>query len=98
MVVAFAPSGKVFVAMKGGVINEYDSLTDTSATQLVNLSGQVHNYWDRGLMGMVVDPQFPTRPYVYALYAYDHQLGDPAAAPSGATLCPRRPAVTPTAA
>ena len=27
---------------------------------------------------MVVDPQFPTRPYVYALYAYDHQLGGPA--------------------
>ena len=88
MVVAFAPSGKVFVALKGGVINEYDSLTDTSATQLVNLSSEVHNYWDRGLMGMVVDPQFPTRPYVYALYAYDHQLGDPARRRSGATPCP----------
>ena len=39
-------------------------------------------------MGMVVDPQFPTRPYVYALYAYDHQLGGPARRRSGATPCP----------
>ena len=88
MVVAFAPSGKVFVGLKGGVINEYDSLTDTSATQLTNLSSQVHNYWDRGMMGLTVDPQFPTRPYVYALYAYDHQLGDAAAAPKWGDACP----------
>jgi glucose/arabinose dehydrogenase len=87
MVVSFAPSGKVFVALKGGVINEYDSLTDATATQLVNLAPEVDNYWDRGLMGMVVDPQFPTRPYVYALYAYDHQLGDPPGAKWG-DACP----------
>jgi len=87
MVVAFAPSGKVYVGLKGGVINEYDSLTDTSATQLVNLSSEVHNYWDRGLMGLVVDPQFPTRPYVYALYAYDHQLGGPPG-PRWGDACP----------
>ena len=99
MVVAFSPAGKVYVGLKGGVINEYDSLTDGTATQLTDLSSQVHNYWDRGLMGLVVDPQFPTRPYVYALYAYDHQLGGPAAARSGATSVPRRTrAATPTAA
>ena len=33
MAVSFAPSGKVFVAFKGGVINEYDSLTDTSGQE-----------------------------------------------------------------
>ena len=39
-------------------------------------------------MGMVVDPQFPTRPYIYALYAYDHQLGDSAPAPKWGDTCP----------
>ena len=38
MVVAFSPHGKVYLGLKGGVINEYDSLTDTTATLLVNLS------------------------------------------------------------
>ena len=47
MVVAFAPSGKVFVALKGGVINEYDSLTDTAPPRSPTFAAQVHNYWDR---------------------------------------------------
>ncbi len=53
----------------------------------MDLSSEVDDYWDRGLMGMVVDPQFPTRPYVYALYAYDHQLGGPPG-PKWGDACP----------
>ena len=32
----------------------------------------VHNFWDRGLLGMALHPNFPTTPYVYVLYTYDH--------------------------
>ena len=52
-------------------------------------------------MGLAVDPQFPTRPYVYALYAYDHMLGGSARPEVAATRCPTSPnrrAATPTAA
>ena len=28
----------------------------------------VHNFWDRGLLGMALHPNFPTTPYVYVLY------------------------------
>ena len=41
-----------------------------------DLNTNVHNYWDRGLMGLAVDPGYPTRPYVYVLYAYNHILGE----------------------
>jgi glucose/arabinose dehydrogenase len=36
----------------------------------------VYNYWDRGLLGMTLDPGFTTgRPFVYVLYTSDSDLG-----------------------
>ncbi len=81
MAVVFAPNGNVFVAEKRGTIQFYSSITDTTPTLFADLSTNVHNYWDRGLMSLAVDPGYPARPYVYVLYAYNHVLGDPAAAP-----------------
>ena len=77
MAIVFAPNGNVFVAEKRGTIQFYSSITDTTPTLFADLSTNVHNYWDRGLMGLAVDPGFPARPYVYVLYAYNHILGDP---------------------
>ena len=74
-VVSFAHNGKIFIAQKDGTILKADSLTDTSLTQVADMTTDVYNYWDRGLLGMTVDPDFPTRPYLYVLYAYDHVLG-----------------------
>ena len=81
MSIVFAPNGNVFVAEKRGVIKFYTSLADTTPTVFADLNTNVHNYWDRGLMGLAVDPGYPTRPYVYVLYAYNHILGDDANAP-----------------
>jgi PKD repeat protein len=69
--VAFAPDGRVFVSEKSGLIKEFDSLSDTTPTRVVDLRTEVENFGDRGLLGMVLDPQFPTRPYLYALYTRD---------------------------
>jgi glucose/arabinose dehydrogenase len=70
-VVRFASDGRVFVAEKSGVIKVFDSLSDTSPTVFADLNVNVDNFWDRGLLGMALDPSFPTRPYVYVLYTYD---------------------------
>ena len=79
--IRFAPDGKVFVASKSGIINVFDNLQDPSPTQFVDLRNNVHDYWDRGLLGMALDPQFTTgRPYVYVLYAYDKTPNSTAAA------------------
>src|SRR3954471_14073916 len=70
--IRFAPDGRVFVASKSGIINVFDSTSDTTPTQFVDLRSKVHDYWDRGLLGMAIDPGFTSgRPYVYVLYAYD---------------------------
>ena len=52
----------MFVAEKRGTIKVFDSLSDTTPTTFVDLSSQVDNYWDRGLLGMALPPNFPTNP------------------------------------
>lgn len=73
----FAPDGKVFVAEKTGDILVYDSLADTTPTVFADLQKQVYDNGDRGLLSIEVDPNFPAKPYVYALYAYNHVLNEP---------------------
>ncbi len=98
MAVRFASDGRVFVAEKNGRIKVYDDLTDTTPTVFADLSTNVYNFWDRGLMGFELHPQFPATPYLYVLYAYDAPIGgiaprwgtpgvlsDPCPNPPGAT-------------
>src|ERR687895_772490 len=96
--VRFASDGRVFVAEKSGLIKLFDGLGDTSPTVFADLRTQVHNFWDRGLLGMVLDPSFPTRPYVYVLYAHDALIGGtaPRWGTTGATSdgCPTSPGAT----
>lgn len=74
--VEFAADGRMFVAEKRGVIDVYDSITDTTPKVFADLRTEVHNYWDRGLLGLALDPKFDSgRPYVYALYTYDADIG-----------------------
>ena len=74
-VVRFSPDGRIFVAEKRGVIKVFDSLADPTPEVFADLNVNVHNFWDRGLLGMTLDPEFPSNPYVYVLYTYDHVLG-----------------------
>jgi len=84
-VVRFSADGRIFVAEKRGVIKVFDSLADTTPTVFADLNVNVYNFWDRGLLGMALAPNFPADPYVYVLYAYDHELGSSAAAPRWGT-------------
>ena len=70
-----AANGRVFVAEKSGIVKTYTSLADTSATVLADLRTQVHNYSNRGLLGLAVDPAFPAKPYVYVYYTLDAPIG-----------------------
>ena len=78
----FAPDGKVFVGEKSGKILVYASLADHTPTLFADLRTEVYNGNDRGLLGLALDPQFSeAHPYVYVLYAYDHELGEAAPPP-----------------
>src|SRR6185436_6099448 len=94
----FAPDGHVFVAEKSGIVKVFDSLTDPTATVFADLQTNVHNMWDRGLLGLAVHPNFPATPKVYVLYTYDAPIGGtaPVWGSPGATSdpCPTPPGPT----
>lgn len=82
----FAPDERVFVAEKTGRILVYDDLEDTSPTVFADLRTEVYDTGDRGILGLVLDPEFDSgRPYVYVLYTYDHILGEASPAPRWGT-------------
>ena len=58
-VVQFASDGRIFVGQKNGVIKVFQSLSDTNPVTFADLSTQVDDYWDRGLLGLALDPGFP---------------------------------------
>jgi PKD repeat protein len=87
--VRFASDGRVFVAQKTGVVKEFDNLSDPTATTVIDLSAEVHDYWDRGLLGLALDPNFPSSPYIYLLEAYDALPGG--TAPRWGDACPTPP-------
>lgn len=74
--VRFADNGRVFVAERDGRIKTYDSVNDMSPTVVVDLRPQVSVMWDRGMLGLAVDPDFTNgRPYLYVLYSLDAPPG-----------------------
>ncbi len=98
-VLQFASDGRIFVSEKSGRIKVYDSIADATPTVVVDLRINVHNFWDRGMLGMVLHPNFPTVPYIYVLYAFDAVLpAIPAPRWGGTTTtaddCPANPGAT----
>ena len=85
--VRFAADGTVFVAEKAGLVKRYDSLEDPTPQTVLDVRAATHDFWDRGLIGLAVDPRYPARPYVYVSYAYDQgpRWNDGCPTPPGAT-------------
>ena len=87
--VAFAPNGTAFVAEKPGTIKAFDynaanGTWETVGGEFANLRSNVNNYWDRGLTGIAVDPQFGTagHNYLYVNYSFNRDPRDnPAVVP-----------------
>ena len=96
--IRFASDGRVFVAEKSGLIKVFDSLSDSQPDVFADLRTQVHNFWDRGMLGLALDPDFPDAPYVYVLYTHDAAIGGtaPRWGTPGATSdgCPTPPGAT----
>src|SRR5215216_5853031 len=87
--VQFSKDGRVFVAEKSGLIKVFDNLSDTTPTTFADLRTNVYNYWDSGMLGLALDPNFPTNPYVYVLYTHDAPIGG--TAPRWNDACPSPP-------
>jgi glucose/arabinose dehydrogenase len=88
----FASDGRVYVAEKRGYIKMFDNLDDPNPTVIADMSTNVFNGYDRGLLGIALPPNFPTDPSIYSLYTYDAPIGgaapvwnDQCLSPPGAT-------------
>ena len=96
--VRFAADGRVFVAEKSGVIKVFDGLSDPTPTTFSGLTTNVQNFWDRGLLGLALDPSLTggtgSGSYVYVLYTYDHILGSGDSAPRWGDGCATPPGAT----
>lgn len=69
----FTPDGRIFVALKNGTVRVIKG-GDLLDEPLVVLS-DVNNYYERGLLGVAVDPNFEENGYVYLLYTYENSPG-----------------------
>ena len=66
----FSDGSRAFVAEKNGIVRLVDNGA-VSDTPFIDISAQVNNSKDRGLLGLAVHPDFPNQPYVYLAYTYD---------------------------
>jgi PKD repeat protein len=67
---AFAPDGRMFITLKGGVVRVYQNGA-LLPTPFLDITSQVANSNDRGLLGVAVHPNFPQTPYVYLLFTWN---------------------------
>ena len=72
---AFLPDGRILIAEKNGVVR----IVKNGAllpTPFIDIHNRVNDYWDHGLLGIAVDPNFATNGYVYLLYTYENNPND----------------------
>src|SRR5829696_1199797 len=86
------PDGRIFVASKSGTVSVYESGSDQEPLLAADLSEEVHDFWDRGLLGMALDPAFAVNGRLYVLYTRDAVIGG--SAPRWGDTCPDPPGAT----
>ncbi|MEN9847124.1 MAG: hypothetical protein RIS36_2271 [Pseudomonadota bacterium] len=68
--IAFAPDSRIFVALKDGGVRVVQN-GQLLPTPFLTIAPIVNKSVDRGLLGIAVDPSFPTKPFVYLSYVWD---------------------------
>jgi glucose/arabinose dehydrogenase/PKD repeat protein len=66
----FAPDGHIFIGEKPGRVRVvYNGVL--LPYPFLDISNNVNNSWDKGMLGLAVHPDFPAQPYVYLLFTFD---------------------------
>src|SRR4030095_11926822 len=66
--VAPSPDGRIFIADQTGLLRVWKNgrVLEQPALKL-----HVTDYWERGLIGVALDPDFPRTPHIFLLYVTD---------------------------
>ncbi|MEM6451879.1 MAG: DUF4347 domain-containing protein [Cyanobacteria bacterium P01_D01_bin.105] len=65
----YAEDGRIFVTEKAGRVKIIENGQVTST--FIDINAEVNSYWDRGLMGVALDPDFENNGWVYLSYVVD---------------------------
>lgn len=87
--IAFSPDGRVFVGEKSGRIVVFDGLGDETLQVVADLSREVYNFYELGLLDIALAPAFPQDPYLYVAYTRDAPVDGEA--PTWGDECPGGP-------
>lgn len=73
MAIEFSPldPNVAYIAEKSGVVLAVDMTTGLTLSTVMDISAQVNNIADRGLMDIELHPDFANNPYLYAFYVVD---------------------------
>src|SRR6478672_10187865 len=66
--IAFLPDGKMLVTSQGG---RFYMRSGSTTTELLNLSGKICSDFERGLLGVTVDPNFGSNQFIYLFYTFN---------------------------
>jgi glucose/arabinose dehydrogenase/chitodextrinase len=83
--VTWAPDGRMFVAEKEGRVRVVEADGRLRPEPLIDVSGHVNAYWDRGMTDVAVAHDFASSGRLYLFYAADRDPAHPEAA-KGARL------------
>ena len=72
---AFLPDGRILIAQKRGDVRLVKNGVLMS-TPVIDLRNRVNDYWDHGLLGIAVDPNFTNNGFIYLLYTYENNSAD----------------------
>lgn len=64
---AVAPDGRIFIADQTGLLRVWKNGRVLPQPAL-DLSGRVDDYWERGLIGVTLHPDFPRTPHLFVVY------------------------------
>ena len=70
---AFLPDGRILILEKHGRVRVYKD-GQLLPTPMIDISDRINDYFDRGLLGIAVDPDFPNNGYIYLLYTYEDDV------------------------
>src|SRR5262245_65634228 len=74
--IAFAGDGRMFVAEQRGIVWVVQG-GSVLPDPFIDLVQEVNGQWDRGLLGVALDPAFLSNRRVYLLYTADPVPGEP---------------------
>lgn len=83
--IAFRPDGAMLIAEFGGRVRVWRD-GELAPAPFIDLSDEVGSVWNRGLLGIAVDPNFQVNGYVYLLYTVDEIFGPPEGSSSDGTF------------